>query len=303
VSQRKPTILFPCDPLNPRQVEPDFEAERDAAKAAGLGTALVDHSRMLAGEAAAGVARVPEGAGAAIYRGWMLRPNQYEAMHAALVARGCALVNTVQQYRACHYLPEGYAWIEGRTPRSVWFPVDGVLRLEQLRDAVVPFGDSALIVKDYVKSQKHYWKEACFIPSASDLPAVERVVRRFLELQGDDLNEGLVIREYLPLKVVGIHPKSGMPLAAEFRIFWLDGEPVLSHRYWGDLTMFDVPLPWAELTPIAADIQSRFFTMDVAFLADSGWTIVELGDGQVAGLPATDLASEFYQRLSLAPGW
>jgi hypothetical protein len=90
-----------------------------------------------------------------------------------------------------------------------------------------------------------------------------------------------------------------MPLTAEFRIFWLDGEPILWHRYWGDLTTFDVSLPWAELTPIAAGVQSRFFTMDVALLADGGWTIVELGDGQVAGLPAADLASEFYRRLSL----
>jgi len=72
----------------------------------------------------------------------------------------------------------------------------------------------------------------------------------------------------------------------------------LSHRYWGDLTTFDAALPWAELTPIAARIPSRFFTMDVAFLADGGWTIVELGDGQVAGLPAAELAPEFFQRLS-----
>ena len=40
--------------------------------------------------------------------------------------------------------------------------------------------------------------------------------------------------------------------------------------------------------------------MDVAFLADGGWTIVELGDGQVAGLPSTDLAPDFFQRLTLA---
>ena len=99
--------------------------------------------------------------------------------------------------------------------------------------AVAPFADSSLVVKDYVKSQKHYWQEACFIPAARDLPAVERVVRKFLELQGDDLNEGLVFREFVPLKVVGTHPKSGMPLAAEFRIFWLLGKPILSHRLLG----------------------------------------------------------------------
>jgi hypothetical protein len=299
MSQGKPLILLPCEPFNPREVDPDFEPERRAAKVAGLDTALIDHSRVLEGAATAAVARTPEGAGTAVYRGWMLKPNQYETMHAALLSRGIVLINTPEQYRACHYLPESYPWLEGHTPRSVWLRVDGPLDLERLKQSIAPFGDSALIVKDYVKSQKHYWQEACFIPSASDLGAVERVVRRFLELQGDDLNEGLVLREFVPLKVVGTHPKSGMPLAAEFRIFWLSGKPLLSHRYWGDLTTFDAPLPWAELTPIAERIPSRFFTMDVAFLADGGWTIVELGDGQVAGLPSADLAPEFFKRLTL----
>lgn len=295
-------ILFPSDPLNPRRVEPDFETERDAAKAVGLDVALIDHARVLDGAALAAVARVPERDRVAIYRGWMLKPRQYEAFHAALSSRGVALINTPQQYRACHYLPEGYPWIDGRTPRSVWFPVEGALSVERLIEAVAPFGDSPLIVKDYVKSQKHYWNEACFIPSASDLSAVERVVRKFLELQGDDLNEGLVLREFVPLKIVGSHPKSGMPLSAELRIFWLDGRPILSHRYWGELTTFDVPLPWTELAPIVEHIRSRFFTMDVAFLADGGWTIVELGDGQVAGLPASELAKGFFEQLSAASG-
>jgi len=299
MSQGKPLILLPCEPFDPRQVDPDFEPERQAAHAAGLAIALVDHSRLIEGAAAAAVGRTPEEAGAAIYRGWMLRPNQYEVLHAALLSRGVALINTPEEYRTCHYLPESYPWIEGHTPRSVWFRVEGKLDLEQLERSLEPFGDSPLVVKDYVKSQKHYWKEACFMPSARDLSAVEGVVRKFLELQGDDLNEGLVLREFLPLKIVGAHPKSQLPLAAEFRIFWLLGKPILSHRYWGDLTTFDAPLPWAELTPIAARIPSRFFTMDVAFLAGGGWTIVELGDGQVAGLPSADLAPELYRQLGL----
>ena len=106
MNQGKPLILLPCEPFDPRQVDPDFEAERQAAKSAGLETALIDHSRVLQGATAAAVGRTPEGAGAAIYRGWMLRPNQYEAMHAALLSRGIALVNTPAEYRTCHYLPE-----------------------------------------------------------------------------------------------------------------------------------------------------------------------------------------------------
>jgi hypothetical protein len=47
-----------------------------------------------------------------------------------------------------------------------------------------------------VKSRKHEWAEACYIPSAADRQQVECVVTRFLALQGDDLNKGLVFRVY-----------------------------------------------------------------------------------------------------------
>lgn len=293
-------VIFPSQPFSPREIDSDFEQERVAAQQAGFETALVDHSRILQGDTVAAVSRVPSNDEPALYRGWMLRPGQYAAMHAELAARGVSLLNTPQQYRNCHYLPDSYPWIQGHTPDSVWLPVRGDIDLQSIASLLKRFGDRPLIVKDYVKSQKHYWTDACFIPTASDISAVERVARRFLELQDEDLNEGLVFREFLPLKIIGTHPRSKMPLAAEFRIFWLDATPVLSHRYWGDLTTFDVPLPLDELRPIAARVPSRCFTMDIAFLDSGGWTIVELGDGQVAGLPSTDLAPEFFLRVASA---
>lgn len=293
-----PLVLFPCDPLRPREVDEDFEPERSAARNAGLATVVVDHARIADGSVPDAVAGIPENERFALYRGWMLKPERYAELHAALKARDIELVNTPEAYRTCHYLPESYPWIEGHTPRSVFLPVEGEVDFSSVASILKPFGKRPIVLKDYVKSQKHYWTEACFIPAADDLLAVERVVRRFLELQGDDLNVGLVFREFVALKIVGTHPKSKMPLAAEFRIFWFDGEPILAHRYWGDLTSFESNLPFDELQPIAARIPSRFFTMDIAYLDDGGWTIVELGDGQVAGLPSSSLAPEFFKRIA-----
>jgi hypothetical protein len=45
-------------------------------------------------------------------------------------------------------------------------------------------------------------------------------------------------------------------------------------------------------------VQSRFFTMDVARRRDGAWMTVELGDGQVAGLPPGVDAVEFYRMLT-----
>src|SRR5438045_7816905 len=70
-------LLFPSDPSSIHEIDPDFESERSAAREAGLSTALIDHTRVVAGDAIGAVARVPEGAGLAMYRGWMPKPGQY----------------------------------------------------------------------------------------------------------------------------------------------------------------------------------------------------------------------------------
>src|SRR5690606_12523657 len=158
-------------------------------------------------------------------------------------------------------------------------------------------GAGAAVLKDYVKSQKHYWHEACYIPDVTDGGRVEAVARRFLELQGAELNGGLVFRSFVPLKLVGAHPQSGMPLAAEFRSFWLNGRLVLSHKYWAGLTSFERELPLDWMKSLVGRIESAFFTMDVAMLEDGTWIVIELGDGQVAGLPSTDLAPAFFRTL------
>jgi hypothetical protein len=167
-------------------------------------------------------------------------------------------------------------------------------------EALAPFGDAPVIVKDFVKSRKHEWAEACLIPSAADRGAVERVVGRFLELQGDDLAGGLVFREYVEFEPVGVHPRSGMPLTEEYRTFWLDGTPIFWGPYWEEGEYRASEPPIARFAGVAAAVQCRFFTMDVARRRDGGWMIVEIGDGQVSGLPRESDADGFYAALARA---
>ncbi len=290
-------VLFCSQPFAPSQVDSDFAAERNAATAAHFVTTLFEHTAAVEGDIHKAIRRVPEKSGAALYRGWMFRADRYEEFYDALLGRGVRLINDPLAYRTCHHLPESYAILEGNTPRSTWLPVRGTVDFDSVLECLRPFGSAPIVVKDYVKSQKHYWSEACFIPHADDAEAVTRVVRRFLELQGDDLAEGLVFREYVPLRIIGAHPRSGMPLAAEVRTFWLDGQMVLKHAYWADLGVVESEPPMGWLEEIARRVPSRFFTMDVALREDGSWTVIELGDGQVAGLPTPDLAELFYLRM------
>ncbi len=149
---------------------------------------------------------------------------------------------------------------------------------------------------------KHYWNEACFIPRANDRKTVERVVRRFVERQGPDVNEGLVFREFVSLKVVGKHPRSGMPLSAEVRTFWFDRPLVFAEGYWRGFEDLSASAPIAAFADVVARVPSRFFAMHFALRADVTWMVVELGDGQVSGLQDSASATRFYARLAALAG-
>jgi hypothetical protein len=295
-------LIASCrDPLEPSRPDRAFESEVAAVERLGLRYVLIDHEALTRDEEPGRVVRrVPEHDEPALaaYRGWMMTPDQYRVLYDALSSKCIRLINEPQQYSHAHHLPENYPVIRGHTPRSVW--LTGDLGIERILEVLAPFGDAPVIVKDFVKSRKHEWAEACFIPSAADRAAVERVVGRFLDLQGDGLNEGLVFREFVEFEPVGIHTRSGMPLTEEYRVFWVDGVPVFWTPYWaeGDYRASEPPIE--DFAGVAAAVRSRFFTMDLARRRDGGWMIVEVGDGQVSGLPKESDADGFYEALAQA---
>lgn len=292
-------ILFCSDPLAAWRPEPMYEVEVLAAQEAGLSYALVSFEALVDEQNAARAVRrveaMPEPE-LAIYRGWMLKPEAYARLYQALSTKNIYLINSPAAYTHCHYLPASYALIEPYTPRSIW--LEGRPDIQQIMSALRVFGDGALILKDFVKSRKHEWDQACYIPHANDQQAVERVVTRFLELQGEDLNGGLVFRQFVEFEPLARHTKSGMPLSQEFRLFFCDGSLLAQERYWNQGDYSAAILPIERFSTIASTIHSRFFTMDVARQRNGDWLIVELGDAQVAGLPEGADVQAFYRHLT-----
>jgi hypothetical protein len=289
-------IVFPAHPVTPGRAEPAFEDEVAAARAAGFAVGFASLEIHFGGDLHL---RVPKGEGAAVYRGWILRVEDYARLESALAARGYALVTTAAAYQHCHFLPEWYEALGGeKTPRSIWFPgraFDMAAVKQRLR---TEFGEGSVILKDYVKSRKHEWFDACFIRSAADEAEVDRVVSNFLRLQGEGLVGGLVFREFIDFKRIGIHSKSRMPLVREFRFFVFDGELVTQAPYWGE-GRYDGAMPSPEiLGPLIPRIKSRFFAIDVAQKEDGSWLVMELNDGGSAGVPDGGDVREFYTRLA-----
>lgn len=292
-------VIFCADPLDTNQVDSMYQTEADGVRALGFDYALINFEALVVGSSQQAVRRIdsPDSETTAIYRGWMLKPAHYQLLYDALLERNIRLINSPAMYRHCHYLPESYDLIADHTPRSVWLPYDDNFTMDAVHAALTVFGDKPIIVKDYVKSQKHYWHEACYIPNAADRQAVEQIVSRFLELQDTDLNEGLVFREFVEFQQLTQHSRSGMPLTQEYRLFVRDGQPVYSTKYWSE---GDYPTMTPETTQFATimgRVNSRFYTMDIARRADGDWMIVELGDGQVAGLPDHADVEQFYRGI------
>ncbi|MEZ5424855.1 MAG: ATP-grasp domain-containing protein [Pyrinomonadaceae bacterium] len=296
-------IVFCSEPFYPDRPDYCYEKEAGAAANRGLEYELFSFEDLTEGKLGSAFRRIKpaEKPEPALYRGWMLTPRQYETLYDQLKTRNLHLINSPEEYRHCHYFPESYGIIKDHTPVSVFLPYDENFGFDDLMGRLSVFGDKPLILKDYVKSRKHEWEDACFIVRASDRSLIERVVGRFLELQGDDLNEGLVFREFIEFEPLAEHSKSGMPLTREFRLFFLEGRRIHAAEYWEEGDYAETGLPEDLFAEVAKNVQSNFFSIDVARRKDGQWMIIELGDGQVAGLPERADEGEFYDSLRFSP--
>ena len=276
-------MLFCNDPLRPARPDPHVAGQAAAARRLGVPTALLDHDALLAGRPDEAVRRVPQGLGPVWYRGWMIPADGYAVLADALAARGAQLLTDPGQYRRAHELPGWYPEFSTVTPVSGWLACPPSQAPEP--DAVaglagrLPPGPG--IVKDFVKSRKHEWDEACYLPDLADSPAVHAVVARFVRRQEDSLAGGIVLRAFEEFRRE----------LGEARVWWLDGEAVLTTAHPDTPGLRPAP-ELDRVAPLVRRLGCRFITTDLAQRTDSVWRVVEVGDGQVSELPSdTDPAA------------
>jgi len=292
-----------CDSVfDNKTIEPDYEDEKKSAINNGFEFSLISFEELENQNILEALKYVPniKKIELGIYRGWMLTPKLYEILYNGLLAKNIQLVNSPKEYKHCHYLPNSYEKIKKMTPQSNWTKEGDVINKELINSLTDKFGNSPIIVKDYVKSEKHNWENACFIPNASDKENVNKIVTNFLELRGDFLNCGIVFREFEKLEFLTEHSKSSMPLTKEFRIVFMNDSLVSIFDYWDEGEYGETKPDIEIFKDIAKTIESNFFTMDVAKKENGGWIIMELGDGQVAGLPDNADKNIYYKNIKNA---
>lgn len=286
-------FLFCSDPLNKRKPDMDYEEEYEAATANGFKVLLFSYEDLL--EFSKVNMPLSEENCRVIYRGWMLKPKDYECLYKGLLAKNYYLINNPEEYINTHYLPNWYKYAEGMTPKTKWS--NSIPSKEEIVDMLKEFGVEPLIVKDYVKSRKHEWFKSCYIKNAADTEKALEVINNFINGQGDDLNQGIVLREFTNLESIGFHEKSGMPISEELRLFIFNYKVVCTIGYWDGKGINEFPKFVDEVLEKLKDVKNNFFTIDIAKKCDGDWIIMELGDGQVSGLQEYEV-ERFYKELS-----
>lgn len=297
-------IIFCADPMDHETPDSMFIDEVAAASRAGLRYVLLDYEALTEQKNMARAVRevpVQDDQETAVYRGWALNPQQYEALYDALLSRNIRLINQPQQFRHAQYLPESLPIIRDHTPETVFMETDGEdISYTMVMQLLMRFSGEPLILRDYTRAERQYWYEACYISSASDETAVRNTINRLIELRGDKLEGGLVFREFVEFQpLVDQHSRYRMPLVKEFRFFFLHHQPIATVHYWNvpDYGLEDAPDP-AQFSAVTEQVRSNFFTLDVAQRMDGTWMILDLGDAQVASLPEMTHVDDFYRAIA-----
>ncbi len=284
------SFIFCNHLLYPKRVDEDYEEEYQAA---GLehACALFSYEDLETGKLSLYGEEI---SGLTIYRGWMMKPEMYRTFYEKLEERGIILINTPEEYEKYHMLPGWYDDFKEFTAKSVWEDQGAVETALSLTKGL----EGSYIVKDYVKSRKHEWYDACFIEDITDKKSAERIIGNFIDRQESDLVGGVVLRKFERLKSIGFHEKSGMPLSEEYRVFIFAGRIMIVDDYWQEgkkISFSEDERLWIE--EAVKKVKSNFVTMDLARREDGSLIIMELGDGQVSGIQQIKPA-DFYKAFN-----
>lgn len=279
----KTMILYPSDYFSIKKVDADYEYEyREAVRFPDFDIVFYNYDEFVSSGRLAFYPHSLE-AGICIYRGWMLKPEQYAQLYGKLLEQGAVLVNSPEEYRNCHEFPNIYERIKDVTPGITVFGPD-----EPVDWARVKARYSRFFIKDFVKSVKGTGFPACFDSGYTDRQ-LDEYLARFKELRGSLLDGGIVIKEFVDLaKVDGI--------TNEYRAFILEGRAVsVTANSNQGASRPRVPM---EFVNSLTGLDSHFYTVDFAERADGTWIVIETGDGQVSGLSPDQYVFKFYEEIA-----
>lgn len=194
----------------------------------------------------------------------------YDEVEKGLAVQGSRLINTYSEHR---YIANfDYYWDIQDLTFKTWFRLADVPRVE------APF-----VVKGTTTSKKHEWNKKMFAPTFADAVAIATDLKNDYYIGQQDI----IVRKYEPLMRLGTGTHD-MPFTNEWRFFFYRDIPLSYGFYWTECeTKGVLDEGGIEIAKRAANILSKhtnYFTVDIGQKADGSWVVIEVNDGQMAGL-------------------
>lgn len=191
------------------------------------------------------------------------------------------------------------------TPQTWFNPFENPIIRNILKDHNGPF-----FVRYDTKSKRELWKTHAY---AADFKSLIDMSQRLTEDYKFD-NEIVAVREFKQFKTYSskndniYRSFSGQPIIKEFRIHRLLKQELCRHFYWepfqeeienehGSIHSCDVPTEWLKQVTDIADSYSNFYALDIAQLPSGEWMVIEINEGQQAGIH-TDYLDLYYNKMN-----
>ncbi len=275
-------ILFPSSFLDRRKIDEDMAEEYNAVLQTELFDTVIFGYDEWFNHQTLKLTFVPEEKVSAVYRGWMMKPEQYSAFYDQLLERNVELVTTPEMYSQMHIFPNIYPEICQDTAQIMTFPLHSRIHIDDVKHSFPRF-----MVKDYVKSVKGTEFPAFFDSSVTQ-EEFDQWMEVFYKYRADLLTGGICIKEFLDLKRDGDRTN-------EYRVFYVNHEviSICRNSLQGNFTAE----PPRQMIDKYRNLDSVFYTLDYAELQDGSWKIVEAGDGSVSGLSDGQDFQSFFRSL------
>ena len=305
----KYTFIFPCDEFNRKLPDSEYSEEYSVASSLGFDCILLDHTRLTQSDIVLFLFHANDDANKIfsvdsifIYRGWMLKVEQYTRLYNYLINIGnvrnvsLTMLNTPAQYEVCHHFDESYEHLYDKVTVN---KIKKYVHVDEMniRDVKKDFPTSFLM-KDNVKSVKS--KEFPGVIN-SDISNEDflRLLERFIDLRGTLYTGNIILKEYYPLKKY-FNPRSDNSyITNEWRVFYLNNQVLSMEPNSNQYSISDTTSSPKEAiyNDAIINLPSKFYTVDFAELEDGTWIVIETGDGQVSGLSPNQSIVNFYQRI------
>lgn len=228
----------------------------------------------------------------AIIAGYIPEMDHYSAVYDAAAAKGVRLVNTPAQFQTAMEFDKFYPLLGSLTPESVIVSSVEELSNDENR---MPF---PVFVKGAIKSNKDQGWAACVAHNDGELETIAKSL-----LARERRSRGrIIIRRLVRFRTLATD-RQGFPIGREYRVFMHRDEVLAFAFYWdeyrdsGALTDADR----SAIATLSRDASRRvgtpYVALDVGQLENGDWIVIEMSDGQFAGLSHVGLF-ELWSKLA-----